>query len=185
MKKLIRLFAAIALFAISPLAAQEGGLTFTLKEKGAPTLHVKEMPNGVVFEEYKGKVLLLNFFGKHCKWCMKEIPDLVALQKKYGETFQVVAIHAQDPLTPGERSRLENRFHFNYPIFESDHNYDFTRYISQRAGWTGSFPFSVIFDKSGSAVKIIPGYIPRENLEHIIKVLSAQPSRASQEGSSR
>ncbi len=170
MKKLVLLLTTLVCLAVSPLAA-ENELTFTLKEKGAPTLHVKEMKNGVLFKEYKGKVVLLNFFGKHCKWCMKEIPDLVALQKKYGNKFQVVAIHAQEPMTPGERSRLDHRFHFNYPIFESDHNYSFTKYISQRAGWTGSLPFSVIFDKDGNAVKIIPGFIPMENLEPLVKAL--------------
>ncbi len=184
MKKTVMLVTTLLALAMQPLLAEKE-LTFTLKEKGAPTLHAKEMPNGVLFEEYKGKVILLNFFGKHCKWCMKEIPDLVALQKKYGKEFQVVAIHAQEPMTPGERSRLNNRFHFNYPIFESDHNYDFTRYISQRAGWTGSLPFTVIFDKSGSAVKIIPGYAPKESLEHIVKVLISQPSPASQAKGSR
>ena len=171
MKKTLLTFAALlTLLATSTFAAK--GTTFTLKESKAPTLHVKEVENGVLFKEYKGKVVLLNFFGKHCKWCMKEIPELVDLQKKYKKDFQVVAIHAQEPMTPGERSRLDNRFHFNYPIYESDHNYDFTRYIAQRAGWSGSLPFSVVFDRNGSAVRIIPGYAPKETLEHMIKVLT-------------
>ncbi len=169
-KSLFLSLVVMAAFAFQPLMAQNK-ISFTLKENGAPTLHVKETKNGVEFDKYKGKVVLLNFFGKHCKWCMKEIPHLVALQKKYGKKFQVVAIHAQEPMTLGERSRLENRFHFNYPIYESNNNYDFVSYIAQRAGWTGGLPFSVIFDKNANAVKIIPGYMPKKDLEDIIKAL--------------
>jgi len=74
-------------------------------------------------------------------------------------------------MTLKERSMLENRFHFNYPIYEYVKNIDFIRYISQRAGWNGNLPFSIIFDKKGSAVQIIPGYAPKESLEKIIDSL--------------
>ncbi len=173
-KTLLWCTALIGLVLLQPLSAETAAATFTLKANGAPTLHVEETPNGIRIREYGQKVVLLNFFGKHCKWCMKEIPDLVELQKRYGKKFQVVAIHAQQPMTLGERSRLENRFHFNYPIYESNDNYDFTSYIAQRAGWTGSLPFSVIFDKNGSAVKILPGFVPMETLEPLVKALTEQ-----------
>lgn len=184
MRNILATLAFFAMLVAAPLIAQEP-VTFTLKEKGAPTIHAKEVKNGVVFEEYKGKVVLLNFFGKNCKYCMKEIPDLVDLQNRYKDKFQVVAIHVQEMMTPGERSRLESRFKFNYPIYEVDNNYNFFSYIAQRAGYTGSIPFTIIFDKSGSAAKIIPGYAPKDMLEHIVKVLTSQPLHASKEGSSR
>jgi thiol-disulfide isomerase/thioredoxin len=170
MKRFI--FAFIALFALSLSAAPTSPtLTFTLKGMGAPTLHVKESSNGIVIDEYKGKVVLLNFFGKHCPWCMKEIPHLVELQKENAKNFQVVAIHAQQPMTMAERSALQKRFGFNYPIYEYTDNVDFVQYISQRAQWTGSLPFSIIFDQKGSAFKIVPGYAPKEDIEAAIRYL--------------
>ncbi len=155
---------------IQPLTAQDE-TTFILKANSAPTLHVKGTKNGILIKEYEGKVVLLNFFGKYCKWCMKEIPELVQLQKKYAKRFQIVAIHAQEPMNLLERSKLENRFHFNYPIYESVDNNKFKNYIAQRAGWRGSLPFSVLFDKDGNAVRIIPGYIPKKDLEQMVTVL--------------
>jgi len=171
MRRTLTILAAACAIFLAPIFAAEP-VTFTLKEKGAPTLHVKETKNGVIFEEYKGKVVLLNFFGKNCKYCMKEIPDLIDLQKRYKKSFQVVAIHVQERMSPGERSRMNKRFNFNYPIYEVDDNYQLFRYIAQRAGYTGSIPFSIIFDRNGSAAKIIPGYAPKETLEHMIKVLT-------------
>jgi len=107
---------------------------------------------------------------------MKEIPHLVALQKEYKDRFQVVAIHAQQPMTPGERHMLEKKFHFNYPIYEYTENTDFVQYIAHRAQWEGGLPFSIVFDKSGSAYRIINSYVPKEDLQKIIEDLS-QPAR--------
>ncbi|WP_201352521.1 TlpA family protein disulfide reductase [Hydrogenimonas urashimensis] len=177
MKKLFTLLLAFGILSLLPLSAAENRknevtLTFELKEKGAPTIHITEAPNGIVIDEYKGKIVLLNFFGKHCKWCMKEIPHLVSLQKKHPKIFQVIAIHAQQPMTPGERHMLEKKFGFNYPIYEYSNNPDFVQYIAHRAQWEGGLPFSIVFDQNGSAVKIIPGYAPEEDLEKIIEVLA-------------
>ncbi|WP_300365434.1 TlpA disulfide reductase family protein [Hydrogenimonas sp.] len=179
MKKLLLWILTFSALFFLPLSAEErpsvNMLTFELKAEGEPTLHIKEEPNGISINEYKGKVVLLNFFGKHCKWCMKEIPHLVDIQKEFKEKFQVIAIHAQQPMTPGERHMLDKKLHFNYPIYEYSDNPDFVQYIAHRATWEGGLPFSIIFDQNGSAAKIIPGYAPKEDLEKIIEVLTKQP----------
>ncbi|WP_353661916.1 TlpA disulfide reductase family protein [Hydrogenimonas sp. SS33] len=177
MTKQFAWLAGFLLLALQPLTAlaaspaQAPTLQFTLKAPGEPTLHITEASNGVVFREFKGQIVLLNFFGKHCRWCMKEIPHLVDLQKKYKGKLQIVAIHAQQPITGGERALLQKRFHFNYPIYEYMDNPDFVQYISHRAAWDGGLPFSIIFDQKGSAVKIIGGYAPEEHIAKIIDYL--------------
>ena len=171
MKLLAKLLFIVSFLALQVSLAKDITLTFELKENGAPTLHIQDISNGIIIKEYKGKIVLLNFFGKNCKWCMKEIPHLVELQKKYKKELQIVAIHSQEPMTLGERSILEKRFHFNYPIYEYVNNIDFIRYISHRAGWSGALPFSILFDQKGSAVQIIPGYAPKESLEQLINSL--------------
>jgi len=171
MKQIAKFLLTLLILTLQPVMAEDSTLTFELKENGSPTLHIKDTSNGIVIKEYKGKIVLLNFFGKNCKWCMKEIPHLVKLQKKYKKELQIIAIHSQEPMTLGERSILEKRFHFNYPIYEYVNNIDFIRYISHRAGWSGALPFSILFDQKGSAVQIIPGYAPKESLEKIIDSL--------------
>jgi len=170
MKRLAKLL-FISFLVLQPTFAKDSTLVFELKESGSPTLHIEDRPNGIVIKEYKEKVVLLNFFGKYCKWCMKEIPHLVQLQKRYKKKLQVIAIHAQEPMNIKERSILEKEFGFNYPIYEYIHNLDFTKYISQRAGWRGALPFTIIFDKNGTAIEIIQGYVPKDSLEKIIDSL--------------
>jgi thiol-disulfide isomerase/thioredoxin len=174
MKRLRDFLLLFTLLMVQPLIAQEKLPTFTLKENGAPTLHIKETGNGIIIKEYPGKIILLNFFGKRCIWCMREIPHLVELQKEYKDQLQVIALHAQEAMTLKERSALEQRLHFNYPIYEYVNNLDFTRYIATRANWKGGLPFSIIFDKQGNAAQIINGYTPKEELEKIIKFLMKQ-----------
>ncbi len=43
--------------------------------------------------EWKGKVLLVNFWASWCPPCRKEMPDIIALQEAYeGKDFRVIAI---------------------------------------------------------------------------------------------
>jgi thiol-disulfide isomerase/thioredoxin len=38
-----------------------------------------------LFSEYKGKVLVLDFYATWCMPCRKSVPHLIELQKKFGE----------------------------------------------------------------------------------------------------
>ncbi|WP_457596699.1 TlpA family protein disulfide reductase [Hydrogenimonas sp.] len=152
----------------APKPAQEQELVFELKAPGEPTLHILHTDNGLKIKEYPGKVIMLNFFGKNCKWCMKEIPHLVALQKEYKGKLQIVAIHSQESMTPGERHLLDKRFHFDYPIYEYQDNVDFVRYIAMRTGWQGGLPLTLVFDANGDFVYKFPGYAPMEDLKKVI-----------------
>ena len=46
----------------------------------------------VRLSDYRGKVVLLNFWTTWCTACVGEIPALIALQKKYGEQLVVLGI---------------------------------------------------------------------------------------------
>jgi thiol-disulfide isomerase/thioredoxin len=99
---------------------------------------------------------------------MKEIPHLVKLQKEYEGKLQIIAIHAQQKMTPGERAMLDKKFHFDYPIYEYEDNPEFVMYISHRTQWQGGLPFSIVFDAHGNYVYSFPGYAPEEELKKVI-----------------
>ncbi len=68
--------------------------------------------------DFKGKVVLVNFWATWCPPCREEIPDLVALQEKYKDQLQIVGI-SQDSGSPAQVLRFAEAFHVNYPVIMS------------------------------------------------------------------
>ena len=51
---------------------------------------------GIYAKEYKGKVLLLEFWGTWCAPCLMSIPNYVELQKEYKDKLKIVAIEVTE-----------------------------------------------------------------------------------------
>ncbi len=162
----LMLLAATALSGAQPVPAS--GTSYVLKAPGVKSIEATDLPNGMIFKGYEGRPVLLNFFGKHCRYCMKEIPHLVALKKQYGDRLGIIGVHVQERMTPQERLALQKRFGFNYPIFEYLDNVPFVRNISNRAEWRGGIPFSILFDGKGKVVDIMPGYADMNMLQSLV-----------------
>jgi thiol-disulfide isomerase/thioredoxin len=163
--------AFFALFFFCQTAAAAETETFTLKAAGEKTIVAEALPNGMRFKGYEGKPVLLNFFGKNCRYCMREIPHLVALKKRFGDKIGVIGMHVQERMSFKERNALQNQLGFNYPVFEYDDNVAIVRHIGARAGYNGSIPFTIIFNAKGEVVQIIPGYVGGDELNKIFSEL--------------
>jgi len=51
---------------------------------------------GIEIPAYKGKVVMIEFWGTHCPPCLRSIPHYINLMKKYGKSVALLAIEAQD-----------------------------------------------------------------------------------------
>jgi thiol-disulfide isomerase/thioredoxin len=102
--QLILLYTALALGAntalaeISDVAALRSGsmtkLVFHPSAKPAGVTLMRTMDGAETFlSDYRGKYLLVNFWATWCAPCLKEMPQLDALQKEFGgDDFQVLTI---------------------------------------------------------------------------------------------
>jgi len=165
--RLIRTVTAVLLTAGALMAAQPAA-DYTLAGKDAPTIEARNLDNGLEFEQYKGKPVILNFFGKNCRYCLKEMPHFVKMKEKYGDKFEIVSVHVQPTMSATERANLEKKYGINYPLYEYSDNVQFVRDIGARAGWSGAIPFNILFGKDGEVLQVIPGYIDETTLDQML-----------------
>jgi thiol-disulfide isomerase/thioredoxin len=65
--------------------------------------------------DWKGKVVLVNFWATWCPPCRAEIPDLIALQNKYGDKLVVIGV-SEDDSPVADVKRFATEQHINYPV---------------------------------------------------------------------
>jgi peroxiredoxin len=118
--------------------------------------------NGEEFHlsDFRGKVVMLNFWGTWCPPCRKEIPDLVSLQTKYKKDgLEVVGITLNSGSVE-EIKKFAVKKHMNYTIltdFGNNETHAVTNLYGQAIGQPiSAVPTTFIIDREGYIVK---GYI--------------------------
>ena len=109
---------------------------------------------------YKGKVVMLNFWGTWCPPCRKEIPDLVNLQKKYNKDgLEIVGITLNSG-SAKEIQKFADKKQINYTILtdlENDETHAVTNLYGHVLGQPiSSIPTTLVIDREGYIVK---GYL--------------------------
>src|SRR5882762_8001596 len=69
----------------------------------------------VALSEFKGKVIILDFWATWCVPCKAEIPGFIELQKKYGDRgLQIIGLSVDDSLNTAKKYATELKM--NYPV---------------------------------------------------------------------
>lgn len=168
MKKNAMIFFAAAVIALaSGIAVQR--LTAAASEP--QTLPEAVLPDTAdvqhTLSEWKGKVLIINFWATWCPPCRQEMPEFVRLQEEYGDKglqFVGIAIEEKDPVEKFARS-----LGVNYPILIDEANG--VELSVQMGNIIGALPYSVVVDRSGKIVYTHPGLFLREQVLEIVSPL--------------
>ncbi len=100
---------------------------------------------------FEDKTLFLKIFGWDCKFCQKEIPQLIQLKEELKDSFEVIAIEAQEH-TIEESKEAIKKYGINYYIVPGDTHKDFYRYLQEKYGWTGIIPLTIVVAKGGKVL---------------------------------
>ncbi|NOS74566.1 MAG: TlpA family protein disulfide reductase [Methyloglobulus sp.] len=71
-------------------------------------------PNSLA--SYKGKVVVLNFWGTFCTPCLKEVPAFVATQQQYADNGVVIVGAAMDKNDDAAVKAFAKKYFINYPV---------------------------------------------------------------------
>lgn len=146
---------------------------FTLKTIDGKELHIDESTGGLTFQEYKGKVVLVIFFGHQCPPCLAEIPVLKALVEKGHKDLEIVALEVQGN-SKEQLKAFQERTGINYNLVTGKDHYEFIDYIAQKANWTGSIPFLIGFNKKSEVKVVHVGGLSAQHFDNIYTTLSKE-----------
>jgi cytochrome c biogenesis protein CcmG/thiol:disulfide interchange protein DsbE len=120
--------------------------------------------------DYRGKVVLLNFFAHWCKPCMQEAPLLASTQKAIASRGGTVVGVAWDDTTDKARA-FAHQFGLDYPILR-DVDGSFARAYGVLA-----MPETFLIDRRGRIAALARGEIdPHWIGEHVDPLLAPAPS---------
>ena len=109
-----------------------------------------------VFSEYKGKVLILDFYATWCTPCRDSIPHLIGLQKQYEDQgVQVVGLNVGGPGDEQLVPAFAKQFGIQYPLARPDEDLVTFLLADQDA-----IPQTFVFDRQGQLVQRFVGFGP-------------------------
>jgi thiol-disulfide isomerase/thioredoxin len=117
--------------------------------------------------QWRGKVLVVNFWATWCPPCLEEIPEFVHMQSRHGaEGLQFVGIAIDEVAKVRAFSKAHS---VNYPILVGMvEGMD----LSKIAGNTrGGLPYTVVIDRAGQVRSQTSGGLREATLEPIVEPL--------------
>lgn len=155
-----RLFFFAALF----LAAASTGWA----RNSLPKLKVRDLSgHRQTLKQYRGKIIVLNFWATWCGPCRSEMPMLVKEQARYRSRGVVVVGVSLDK--PGDEGKVRNfisKYHITFPVWVGGSADDLDRWKMGPA-----VPATAFINQDGALVGRVMGEMRQPALEHRLEWL--------------
>jgi thiol-disulfide isomerase/thioredoxin len=119
----------------------------------------------VKFSDFRGHVLILDFWATWCAPCRIEIPHFVELQKQYGDKGLTVIGVSLDEQGPEVVKKFVKRLGVNYAIVVGNQK------VVEAYGGVYAIPTTFVIDRQGRIVSEHMGYDDKEVFEKEIQSL--------------
>ena len=98
----------------------------------------------VTLDSLKGKIVVINFWGIWCGWCVKEMPDVQKLHEKYAADPDVAIVTIDNDQNPADVPPWMKEKGFTFPVLLDD------GYVSKQE--VHAFPTTWFLDRQGRKV---------------------------------
>ena len=135
---------------LASCAKEKPVVDFALKDASGDTIHLSD---------YRGKVVLLNFWATWCAPCKIEIPWFQEFQGKYqSRDFQVLGVSMDEDGWDAVRPYMAQH-KFNYPVVIGNDA------VGKLFGEIDDLPTTFIIDRTGRVVRKHVGLISKDMYE--------------------
>ena len=153
---------------LKPKIVTSIGEIHKLKSFQGQPITIIERKNGYIFPQFKNRVVILEMFGKNCSHCLKEIPIMNSLRRKYGKKIEIIAVQVDGKMSPFQAKAFIRRHHVKYPIISGETATNLQYNVQNTYGWTGVLPFIMVI-KNGVTEFSYKGEVSSQELNSNIK----------------
>jgi peroxiredoxin len=159
-------------FILIAIVFAAGGVYFALQKfepappqrAAANLLFAQSLPDAQgelqALNQWKGKILVVNFWATWCPPCVEEMPELVALQKEMAsQNVQIIGIGID---SAANISEFSTKHAIDYPLYVA--GMSGTELSRQFGNQAGGLPFTVIIAPDGQVKKTYLGRLKMERL---------------------
>lgn len=118
--------------------------------------------------QWKGKVVILEFWATWCPPCRAEIPMLIHLQSRYKDKLEVVGMSVDDA-TPAEVKGFVKQMGMNYPVVMADER------LVEEYGGVPALPTAFVINLDGKVVQKHVGLLPESLYDEEVRALLGMP----------
>jgi len=135
------------------------GTAISDASKVAPTdFDIKTLEGGAFkLSDYRGKVVVIDFWATWCPPCIESVPQLVRISKENRQRgVEIIGLHIDDRgrSKPEDIRKFIDQYNINYTIGLASDDM-FISYLGEKET---TIPQTLVFDRTGKAVAHLIGY---------------------------
>lgn len=129
-----------------------------------PALSEKKDGKVIKLSNYKGKLLLINFWASWCGPCRAEIPTLTKLQETYKDKrFTIIGLAME---SKEDADKFIKGQSINYPNAYGEES--IKKILEKYGNPDGILPFSVLVNPQQNIISIYPGIIGETKMQRVL-----------------
>ncbi|MBF0159699.1 MAG: TlpA family protein disulfide reductase [Magnetococcales bacterium] len=119
--------------------------------------------------DFRGRVVLVNFWATWCPPCLREIPVFVRAQQRYGGKLVVIGVDYMERPDRKDLSAAMRQLEINYPVVYGDANK--AQDLARALGGVPGLPTTIIIDRHGNRVRNYIGELNETLLRQLVDPL--------------